>query len=47
LILFIVFSIILIYKKNKYKQMSKNVEKDRWKVLQNAEKSSICVDLNN
>jgi phosphatidylglycerol:prolipoprotein diacylglycerol transferase len=29
LILFIVFSIILIYKKNKYKQMSKNVEKDR------------------
>ena len=29
LVLFIVFSIILIYKKNKYNHMSKNVEKDR------------------
>ena len=31
LALFIVFSGILLYKKNKHKQMSKNVEKERWK----------------
>lgn len=31
LALFIAFSIILINKKNKHKQMSKNVEKPRWK----------------
>lgn len=32
LALFIVFSIILINTKNKHKEMSKNVEKGRWKV---------------
>lgn len=35
LALFIVFSSILIYKKNKQKQMSKNVEKEKWKVGKN------------
>ena len=38
MVLFIVFSIILIYKKNKNKQMSKFVEKDRWKVVWNPQK---------
>ena len=44
LVLFIVFSIILIYNKNKYKHMSNWVEKRRWKVGQNIDKCSFCVD---
>ena len=44
LVLFIVFSIILIYNKNKNKQMSKCVEKRRWKVEQNIDKYSFFVD---
>lgn len=44
LVLFIVFSVILIYNKNKNKQLSKTVEKDRWKVGQNIDKYSFFVD---